>query len=63
MNKNKTPSKTPVKAATKHILTPGKRVLEFGKEVLVTRNNKLFCKFCNVELDVARKSSINNHIN
>ena len=43
-------------------ITPAKRVLEYGSDVLVCRNNKLFCKVCNIQQDVGRRSSIDSHL-
>ena len=43
-------------------VTPAKRVRQFGRDVLMVRNNKLFCKTCNRELDFSRKSTINSHL-
>ena len=43
--------------------TAKNRVSEFGSKVLVVRSSKLFCKFCNVQIDFSRKSSISSHLN
>ena len=43
-------------------ITPQKRVTEYGSDVLICRNNKLFCKLCNIQQDVGRKSSIDCHL-
>ena len=50
---------TPVSAKK----TAKTRITEFGSKFLVARGEKLFCKFCNSQIDFSRKSSIVTHLN